>query len=164
MADPIPSQLEGVQLASLSSSENQVYRTNDSEIGPATYELLSEDVPTEWQVQWKLSPFLYQLFESWYKNALTKGVISFIITLPTGAGDIPTECNFKGRYSTSRIGRITVITATLREIEKKYNTAAEFDELVQLADLIDGFYKEDAFRAFINFAFVDLPDAWQDLV
>lgn len=163
MADLIPSPIPGIQVATLASSENTAYVTNDSDIGPATYQLKTLNIPTIWDVQWKLSPYQYQIFEGWYANILSKGVISFLVDLPVGAGDVEHECNFVGSYTSSRIGRIWVVTAQLRVIEKVYNDQDLFDDLLALEDLFSGFFIENAVNGLILFGFVTLPLNWQNI-
>ena len=163
MAETYPPTLAGVLFASLSVTEQQAYRTNDSEIGPASYELLSEDVPTEFNVTWKFYPFDFQVFENWFKYDLTKGVKSFDIDLPVGAGIISHECNFKGSYTATQQGRLITVSALLRAIDKQFNTEAQFDDLLLLAAMVSDKNKVPVFNALNNLANVTLPDAWESI-
>ena len=163
MAEVYPTTLPGVILAALTVTENQAYRTNDSEIGPATYELLSEDVPTLFNVQWTFYPFDFQVFENWFKFDLTKGVKSFTIDLPVGAGILEHECNFRGSYSASRQGQLTTVSATLRAIAKQFNTEAQYDDLLLISSLFADLDKQRNLNALIRFVNDVVPDNWENL-
>lgn len=163
MPEVYPSTLPGVLLSSVSVVENQAFRSNDADIGPPTYELLSENVPTAFNVQWLFYPFDFQVFENWFKHSLTKGVKSFTIDLPVGAGVLEHECNFTAPYTASRNGELTAVSATLRAIAKQFNTEAQFDNLLLLSALFDDLDKERQVNLLVNFVNVVLPDFWENL-
>ena len=163
MAEIYPPTLAGVLFATLAVSEQQTYRTNDSEIGPPTYELLSEDVPTIFNVTWTFYAFDFQVFENWFKYDLTKGVKSFTIDLPVAKGIVEHECNFVGGYSDSYIGKLVTVKASLRALAKQYNTEAEFADLLLLAAMVSDKNKVPVFNALNAFANIKLPDAWESI-
>ena len=166
MAEVFPLTLQGVSLTALAVGELAAFRSNDSEIGPPTNELLSEDVPTFFEVNWLFYPFDFQVFENWFKFDLTKGVKSFTIDLPVGAGILEHECNFLpgGRpYTANQQNRLISVTATLRAIEKQTNTEAEFSDLLLLAAMVSDKNKVPVFNNLIKFANVTLPDVFDSI-
>ena len=165
MAEIFPITLQGVSLTALSVSEISAFMSNDSEIGPPTNQLLSEDVPTFFEVNWLFFSFDFQVFENWFKHTLVKGVKSFTIKLPVGAGILEHECNFlPGRpYTAQQQNRLISVTATLRAIEKQTNTAAEFSDLLLLAGMTEDKNKVRLFNSLIKFANVTLPDVFQSI-
>lgn len=163
MPETYPPTLQGVSFATLAVSENQAYRTNDSDIGPATYQLLSEDVPTIFSVGWVFFAFDFQVFENWFKFDLTKGVKSFNIKLPVGAGILTHECNFRGKYTATYNGKLVNVSATLRAIEKQTNTQAQFDDLLLLAAFIGDKDKVRTINNFNDFVNIKLPDQFETI-
>ena len=163
MPETYPPTLQGVSLASLAVIENQAFRTNNSDIGPASYELLSEDVPTLFNVVWFFYAFDFQVFENWFKFDLSKGVKSFNIDLPVGSGIVTHEVNFAGSYTATQQNRMVNVSATLRAIDKQFNTEAEFDDLLLLAALTSDKNKVAFFNNLIKFTNTTLPDAWETI-
>jgi len=158
-----PPTLQGVTLATLSVSELSAFRTNDSEIGPATNRLLSLDVPTFFDVTWLYFPFDFQVFENWFKFELNKGVNAFTIDLPVSAGILEHNCNFIGSYTATQVGRLVTVTATLRAVEKITNTEAQFDDLLLLAALVEDKNKLPVLNGLIQFANITLPDVFDTI-
>lgn len=161
MAVPYPPTLPGVKFSSLSNRDLTATRTDDSEIGPATYQLLSLNGPTVFEVQFAFFPFDFAVFENWFRYDLLKGALSFDIELPVGAGIKSHEVNIVGSYSVSYIGRFVTVSATLRAIAKVYNTESEFDDLLLLSNTIPERNKAPLVNSLLEFVNVTLPGAWQ---
>ena len=165
MAEEFPVTLQGVSLTALSVGELSAFRSNDSDIGPPTNELLSEDVPTFFEVSWIFFSFDFQIFENWFKHTLVKGVKSFTIKLPVGAGLLEHECNFlPGRpYTAQQQNKLISVSATLRAIEKQTNTEADFSDLLLLANMVSDKNKVRVFDSLVRFANITLPDVFDTI-
>lgn len=163
MAVSYPPTLPGVKFSSLLNRDVSAVRSDDSEIGPATYQLLSLDGPTIFEVQFAYYPFDFAVFEGWFRYDLLKGALSFDIELPVGSGIKSHEVNFVDGYSATYTGRFITVSATLRAIAKVYHTESEFDDLLLLSNFIPERNKAPLIRSVLEFVGVTLPGAWQDV-
>lgn len=164
MAVTFPTTLAGVLNRTFAVKEHSSVRTDDSEIGPATYQLLTLSGPTDFKVVWLFEPVEFQLFEGWYRYDLLKGALSFDIDLPVGAGLKSHECNFiDGIYSAAQQGRYWRVSATLRAIAKVYSSETEYDDLLLIINAITSKRKMPFIRDVIELVSVDLPGIWQDV-
>jgi len=149
--------------ASISLTEFEHFRTNSVQAGPALYELMSDSVPTVFNVRFSYSRLQFQAFEAWFSSCIVYGVHEFDITLPVGSGDVIHECNFLESYSVSFNGRRVNVSAKLLAREKIYNTNADSDDLVLLMNFFEesGCQSEcDVMNDFQTFESVTLPEAW----
>lgn len=149
--------------ASISYAEFEHFRTNDVQAGPPLYELMSDSVPTVFNVRFSFSRLQFQAFEGWFNSCLVYGVHEFDINLPVGMGDVTHECFFYESYRVSFNGRRVSVSAKLLAREKQYNTDANSDDLVLLMNLFQesGCQEEcDVFADFQVFEGTTLPAEW----
>jgi len=165
MAETFPVTLAGALFSALQVGEQASTRTDNSEIGPATYQLLSLNGPTDFQVTWLFYPFDFQVFEGWWRYDLLKGANSFDIDLPVGAGIKSHECNFTGDppYTVTYQGRLVRVSATLRALAKQYVSEDDYDDILILADLITDKNKMPVIKQILQTSGTILPNGWQDI-
>lgn len=149
-----------------SNQEQEAVRHDESELGPPSYQLLSLDVPTQFNAEFSFTWTDLQVFEAWYKHKLLKNANSFNIDLDVGAGQVTHECNFIGTPNATRPGvsKRWRVSSVLRAIEKQYSTESSLDDLLTWYEFLEGINdKGSVINSFLQFSNIDLPDAWENL-
>ena len=109
-----------------SHPDSQKVRRNDFNVGPADFKLLSESGPSFPNVNWLFKEADFKTFETFYKDSLKFGAISFTMNLAVGSGLKLHECYFNKPYKSSLQGKLWKVTANLVTVEKQYDTNADF--------------------------------------
>jgi len=163
VAEQWPKLNTDILLAGYSPVENSHTQNNKVQSGALRFELLTDVVPMNAKITLNLSSFDFQLFDGWFKKTIAYGSKSFIVPLKVGMGVVDHECYFLGPYVPSPIGQRWKVSATLIAIQKQYNTDADIDQLMVLAELTDDLYNDQFFIDFDTFLNVTLPDAWENI-
>lgn len=124
-----------------SHQDSQKVRGDDYSKGPVKFSLLSDHGPSFPTVSWLFKSEEFSTFESFYKNSLKFGAISFTMNLAVGAGLKLHECYFAKPYKPSLQGKLWKVTATLITIEKQYDTRSDYldsaEELAQQLSMVE---------------------------
>jgi len=159
MAVEYPTNLPIPLVTGYSHPDSQKVRRNDVETGPPRFELLSEHGPSFPTVNWLLSSIDFQVFEGFYKHSLKFGAISFNMNLQVGAGLKVHECYLNKAYKPSLQGKLWKVTASLVTVEKQYDTLADFNEVLDLRESVEGNLNQ-WINQFNDIVEISLPDAF----
>lgn len=134
MAEAYPINLPIPLVTGYSHPDSVKVRSNDVTTGPPRFELLSEDGPSFPVVNWRFTQLQFQVFEGWYKWALTFGAKSFEMRLKVGAGLKEHICYFDKTYKPSLQGKLWKVTASLITTEKFYDTESDYNAALALLE------------------------------
>ncbi len=144
-------------------TDSNATRTSDTMTGPPVVELISEDVPSYFNVNWLLTLAQFQVFEGWFKYTLAKGSKLFNISLNVGKGLESHECYFLSPYSARQIGKLWNVTASLVALTKQLDTEDHYNDVLIFLNGIDTKDELGLLNDIVQFANVDLPDAWGNI-
>jgi hypothetical protein len=130
MAEIYPPGLRDVLVNGFTMVDQDRVQSNDVQIGPPRFELLSTSGPSFGGATWNFTRTDFQLFEAWHHLTLSDGARSFIMPVLVGAGFIDTEMFFNGPYKVKYFAKRVIITAKLLVVDKPFDDQQTLDELL----------------------------------